>query len=179
MISAIPAECQGLTNLKVPPFFLPLYASSLHLASSAGAGLVAGFNFSSAVGRLFSGLLCDLIGPLNSLFLALITSAVSMLVLWPVSTSLGPLIAFVVINGAANGGFFATIPTVASSVFGSARVSVAMGMIVSGWAGGYLLVSTISWPRLPSLPPLMLTGCSNRRVLVERIRRRGSGHRRL
>jgi len=137
-------------NLKVPPFFLPLYASSLHLASSAGAGLVAGFNFSSAVGRLFSGLLCDLIGPLNSLFLALITSAVSMLVLWPVSTSLGPLIAFVVINGAANGGFFAVMPTVAGSVFGSARVSVAMGMIVSGWAGGYLLVSTISWPRLPS-----------------------------
>ena len=104
------------------------------------------------MGRLFSGLLCDLIGPLNALFLALITSAVSMLVLWPVSTSLGPLIAFVAINGAANGGFFATMPTVVGSVFGSARVSVAMGMIVSGWAGGYLLVSAISRRRSTFLP---------------------------
>jgi hypothetical protein len=39
-----------------------------------------------------------------------------------------------------NGGFFSTMPTVVGNVFGSARVSVAMGMIVTGWAGGYLLV---------------------------------------
>jgi predicted MFS family arabinose efflux permease len=60
--------------------------------------------------------------------------------LWPVSNSLGPLIVFVIINGAANGGFFSTMPTVVGSVFGSRRVGVAMGMIVSGWAGGYLMV---------------------------------------
>lgn len=68
-------------------------------------------------------------------------SAISMLVLWPVSSTLGPLIAFVIINGAANGGFFSTMPTVVGSVFGSRRVGVAMGMIVTGWAGGYLMVS--------------------------------------
>ena len=127
--------------LFVPPFFLPLYAASLGLSTSAGAGLVAGFNFSSAVGRLVCGFSCDLIGPLNTLFIALATSAVSMLVLWPVSSSLGPLIAFVVINGAANGGFFSSMPTVVGSVFGSARVSVAMGMVVTGWSAGYFLVS--------------------------------------
>jgi hypothetical protein len=32
------------------------------------------------------------------------------------------------------------MPTVVGSVFGSRRVGVAMGMIVTGWAGGYLLV---------------------------------------
>jgi hypothetical protein len=37
-------------------------------------------------------------------------------------------------------GFFATMPTVLGNVFGSARVAVAMGMIVTGWAGGYLMV---------------------------------------
>jgi MFS family permease len=47
----------------------------------------------------------------------------------------------VIINGAANGGFFSTTPTVVGNVFGSRRVGVAMGMIVSGWAGGYLMVS--------------------------------------
>lgn len=127
--------------LFVPPFFLPLYANSLNLTSSAGAGLVAAFNFSSAVGRLLCGFGSDKFGPLNTLFLSLLLSAVSMLVLWPVSNSLGPLIVFVIINGMANGGFFATMPTVVGNVFGSARVSVAMGMIVTGWGGGYLLVS--------------------------------------
>jgi len=134
------AGAVGTFPLFVPPFFLPLYSASLGLSSSVGAGLVAGFNFASAVGRLICGFLCDAIGPLNTLFMSLILSAASMLVLWPISTSLGPLIAFVIINGAANGGFFSCMPTVVGEVFGSARVSVAMGMIVTGWVGGYLLV---------------------------------------
>lgn len=128
----------------MPPFFLPLYASSLGFSSSAGAGFVAAFNFSSAVGRLMCGVGSDAIGPVNTLLISLLMSAVSMLVIWPVSKSLGPLIAFVIINGAANGGFFATMPMVVGNTFGSLRVSVAMGMMVTGWAGGYLLVSTPS-----------------------------------
>lgn len=115
--------------LFVPPFFLPLYATSLGLSNSAGAGLVAGFNFSSAVGRLLLGLNADIMGPLNTLLVSLVVSGISMLVVWPISTSLGPLIAFVIINGVANGGFFAVMPTVVGAVFGSRRVSVAMGMI--------------------------------------------------
>lgn len=63
-----------------------------------------------------------------------------MLILWPVSQSIGPLVVFVIINGMANGGFFSTMPTVVGNVFGSARVGVAMGMVVTGWAGGYLFV---------------------------------------
>ena len=126
----------GTFPLFDPPFFLPLYSNSLGLSSSAGAGLVAGFNFSSAVGRLACGFLSDSIGPVNTLFIALLLSALSMLVLWPVSSSLGPLIAFVTVNGAANEGFFSSMPTVVGSVFGSRRVGVAMGMIVTGSAGG-------------------------------------------
>lgn len=127
--------------LFVPPFFLPLYSKSLGLSSSSGAGLVAAFNFSSAIGRLGCGFMSDRIGPLNTLLISLLASAGSMLVMWPVSSTIGPLAAFTVINGIANGGFFSTMPTVVGSVFGSARVSVAMGMVVSGWAGGYLMVS--------------------------------------
>ncbi|KAF4631797.1 hypothetical protein G7Y89_g6331 [Cudoniella acicularis] len=130
--------------LFVPPFFLPLYATSLGLSQSAGAGLVAGFSFSSAVGRVGCGFLSDSIGPVNTLLFSLILSAISMLVIWPVSNSLGPLIVFVIVNGAANGGFFSTMPTVVGSVFGSRRVSVAMGMIVTGWGGGYLMGAPIA-----------------------------------
>jgi MFS family permease len=86
----------------------------------------------------------DKVGPLNSLFTSLMLSAISMLALWPASTSLAPLIVFVVVNGAGSGGFFAIMPTVVGNVFGSARVSVAMGMIVTGWTGGYLMGAPIA-----------------------------------
>lgn len=135
--------------LFVPPFFLPLYTNTLNMTPSAGAGLVAAFNFSSAIGRLLCGFSSDRIGALNTVSLSLLLSALSVLVLWPVSTSLGPLIVFVIINGMANGGFFATMPTVVGNVFGSARVSVAMGMVVTGWGGGYLLVRY--WSKCTSL----------------------------
>ncbi|KAJ5912494.1 hypothetical protein N7504_001377 [Penicillium tannophilum] len=134
----------GTFPLFVPAFFLPLYTNSLGLPSSAGAGLVAAFNFSSAIGRLSCGFACDKFGAMNTLFISLLLSALSLFVLWPVSSSIGPLIAFVVINGSANGGFFSTMPTVVGNVFGSARVSVAVGMIVSGWLGGYLMGAPIA-----------------------------------
>ncbi|KAJ7645097.1 major facilitator superfamily domain-containing protein [Mycena polygramma] len=134
----------GTFPLFVPPFFLPLYSTSLGLSASTGAGLVAGFNFSSALGRLGCGFASDHIGPVNVLFLALLLSGMSVLAIWPVSTSLTPLVLFVIINGTANGGFFSTMPTVVGAVFGSARVSVVMGMIVSGWVGGYLMGAPIA-----------------------------------
>ena len=138
------AGAVGTFPLFVPPFFVPLYARTLGMSSGTGAGLLAGFNFASAVGRVLCGVLCDLIGPLNSLFLSLAVCAISMLVVWPASQSLAPLAVFVVVNGMANGGFFSTMPTVVGNVFGSARVSVAMGMIVTSWAGGYLMGAPIA-----------------------------------
>ncbi|UKZ72292.1 uncharacterized protein TrAtP1_013236 [Trichoderma atroviride] len=130
--------------LLVPAFFIPLYARSIGLSSSTGAGLLAGFNLSSAAGRILCGFLCDKIGSLNALSISLLINAITMLALWPASTTLAPLIAFVVLNGAANGGFFSTIPTVVGNVFGSQRVSVAMAMVVTGWGGGYLMGSPIA-----------------------------------
>ncbi|OAA70434.1 Major facilitator superfamily domain, general substrate transporter [Cordyceps fumosorosea ARSEF 2679] len=130
--------------LLVPAFFLPLYASSLGLSAATGAALLAGFNFSSAVGRILCGLLADKAGATNTMLGCLLVSALGMLVLWPTSTTVGPLAVFAVLNGAANGGFFSTIPTVVGNVFGSARVVVALGMIVTGWAGGYLMGAPIA-----------------------------------
>ncbi|GJN74973.1 hypothetical protein PLICBS_009067 [Purpureocillium lilacinum] len=130
--------------LLVPAFFLPLYAHSLGLSASAGAGLLAGFNFSSALGRVLCGLMSDRLGPLNTLLATLVASGAGMLVLWPASTTLGPLALFAVLNGASNGGFFATMPTVVGNVFGSARVAVALGMVVTGWGPGYLMGAPIA-----------------------------------
>lgn len=130
--------------LLVPFIFIPLYSSSLHLSSNAGAALVAAYNISSAIGRLTAGIAGDSLGPLNTLLIVLFFTTISIFVIWPVTHSLGPMILFVIMNGASNGGFFATIPTVVGSEFGSQRVSVAMGMIVTGWVGGYLLGAPIA-----------------------------------
>ncbi|EEU39145.1 uncharacterized protein NECHADRAFT_94539 [Fusarium vanettenii 77-13-4] len=138
------ASAVGTFPLFVPPFFLPLYTKSLGFSSTTGAGLVAGFNLASAFGRIACGLACDKLGSLNTLFLSLILAAITMLAIWPASTTLAPMIAFVLINGVSNGGFFSTMPTVVGNVFGSARVAMAMSMILTGWAGGYLMGAPIA-----------------------------------
>ncbi|WOO83179.1 Aspyridones efflux protein apdF [Vanrija pseudolonga] len=131
--------------LFVPPFFLPLYAQSMHLSGTTGAALVCVFNFSSAIGRILTGFLSDrLLGPLNTLFAVLFVTCLSLLVLWPSSVSLAPLIIFVLVNGASSGGFFAIMPTVVNNVMGSQRMTVAFGMIVTGWGGGYLMGAPIA-----------------------------------
>jgi MFS family permease len=134
----------GTFPLFVPPFFLPLFCESIGLRAGTGAAVVALFNFSSAIGRISLGLLCDFIGPLNVLFLTLVFGGISMLGLWPFSGTLAPLIVFAIWNGIANGGFFAVVPTVIGSVFGAEKVPLTMGMIVTGWAGGYMMGGPIA-----------------------------------
>lgn len=131
----------GIFPLLVPPFFIPLYSGSMGLSTSIGAGLLAGFSFSSAVGRIVSGHLCDILGPLNTLGVFFLGNSLTMLALWPASTTLASLAVFSVLNGLTNGGFFASMPTVVGNVFGSTRVSTAMAMVIVGWVAGYLFVS--------------------------------------
>ncbi|KAK7419423.1 hypothetical protein QQX98_003375 [Neonectria punicea] len=138
------ASALGTFPLFVPPFFLPMYTKSLGFSSTTGAGLVAGFNLASAFGRIACDFACDKFGSLNTLFISLVLTAVSMLAIWPSSTTLGPMILFVLVNGVSNGGFFSTMPTVVSNVFGSARVAIAMSMILTGWTGGYLMGAPIA-----------------------------------
>lgn len=132
----------GTFPLYVAPFFIPMYTKSLGFSSNVGASLVAGFSLASAFGRIGSGIACDKLGSLNTLLVSFAMTAITMLAVWPASTTLGPLIVFVVINGAANGAFFSTMPTVVSNIFGSVRVAVVMSMVLTAWIGGYLMVSS-------------------------------------
>ncbi|GAA5973948.1 hypothetical protein JCM11641_001236 [Rhodosporidiobolus odoratus] len=135
----------GLFPLFVPPFFLPLYGSSIGLSASTSSLILAGFNFSSATGRIGFGLGADsLLGSLNALVLCLSLVGVSTLVIWPLATTLPPLVAFAVINGFCAGGMFSLIPGTLSSVFGSRSLSIVFSMIVSAWTPGYFLGAPIA-----------------------------------
>jgi MFS family permease len=126
--------------------------------------------------EFFCGFLCDKVGSLNTLSISLLINAITMLALWPASTTLAPMIVFVVLNGAANGGFFSTIPTVVGNVFGSQRVFVVMAMVVTGWGGGYLMVSCscayVLYQRLSQLA-YKKTGFSNCWLSARCLRRDG------
>ncbi|KAF2866964.1 major facilitator superfamily domain-containing protein [Massariosphaeria phaeospora] len=143
-VAVVLAAAIGTFALFVPPYFLPLFAQSIGLSPSTGAALVAAFNACNAVGRFVAGPLCDKIGPMNMFLITMVLNAVSMLAIWPVSSTLGPLVAFAVLNGVANGSFFTTMPTVAAGMFGPGRAAVAMSMAVTAWTGGYLMGAPIA-----------------------------------
>ncbi|KAH7930880.1 MFS general substrate transporter [Leucogyrophana mollusca] len=130
--------------LLVPPFFIPLYASSIGISDTLGSILLAVFSLSSAAGRIGFGYLGDIIGPITSLFLTLVVCSVSVLAVWPVSASLAPFVVFVIINGAGNGGFFATMPSVVGHIYGSKRLSTALAMVVSAYSAGYLMGAPVA-----------------------------------
>lgn len=137
------AGAVGVFALFVPPFFLPVFARSIGLSASTGAGLVAGFGASTAVGRFAGGWICDKIGAFNALALAASINSVSMLAIWPVSSSLPPLFVFAIINGCANGSFFVALPTaVATLAPGSAAASISL--MTSFWTPGYLMGAPIA-----------------------------------
>ncbi|GAA6040713.1 hypothetical protein JCM8097_000887 [Rhodosporidiobolus ruineniae] len=131
--------------LFVPPFFLPLYGSSIGLSASTSSFILAGFNLASAGGRVGFGLGADaFFGTLNSLVLCLALVGISTLAIWPVATSMAPLIVFAVINGFCAGGMFSLIPGTISSVFGTKRLGVVFSMTLSFWTPGYFMGSPIA-----------------------------------
>ncbi|UZP35104.1 hypothetical protein NXS19_002920 [Fusarium pseudograminearum] len=135
------------SQLKSIPFLTLAMAGavgvSIGLSASTGAGLVAGFGASTAVGRFAGGWICDRIGAFNALALAASINSVSMLAIWPVSSSLPPLFVFAIINGCANGSFFVALPTaVATLAPGSAAASISL--MTSFWTPGYLMGAPIA-----------------------------------
>lgn len=133
----------GIFSIYVPPYCMPTFAESIGLSSSTGAGLVAGFNASSAVGRIASGFISDKVGSLNVLITSLALLGTSMFVIWPFASTLGVTILFVLISGFTVGGIVSMFPTVVGHLFGSANMSVTMGMILTSWSFGYTFVSSL------------------------------------
>lgn len=153
----------GATNtftLWTPLYFLPLLVSSRGYGSTFGVALVSVFNVASIIGRLLSGVLCDGLGPSNTLLAVAGLNVVSLAVVWPLSRSIGVLICFALLNGAANGAFFVNFPTTISSLFEPSHQSLAITAAIAGWAPGYLTGSPIAGALLPA----RVTGSDDRSV---------------
>lgn len=70
--------------------------------------------------------------------------AVSMLAVWPVSSSIGPLVVFAAANGIANGAFCVTMPIAISRFVGPDQAQVAVGMALTVWSAGAFLGAPIA-----------------------------------
>lgn len=132
------AGAVGVFALFVPPFFLPLFASSIGLSASTGAGLVGGFGAATAVGRFVGGWICDRIGAFNTLLITCLLNSVSMLAIWPVSASSPPLFVFAIVNGCANGSFFVALPTAVAAI-APHSAAASISLTVAFWTPGYFL----------------------------------------
>ena len=130
--------------LFVPTFFLPLFAHSIGLSASTGAGMVAAFNAYASIGRLRASFSYNILRPTNIILLAMALNAVSMLTIWRTSDTIGPLVIFAVVSGVANGAFFVAKPTAIGRMTGPDQAAVGMGMAITGWTGGYLMGSPIA-----------------------------------
>jgi len=130
-------------GLYVLPFFLPLFANSIGLSASTGAGLVAGFGAATTAGRLSSGWACDRVGAINTLALAAFINGLSMLAIWPVSSSQGPLYVFAVVNGLANGSIFVSLPTAIATLC-PVSPAASVTLMTFFWTPGYLLCPPIA-----------------------------------
>lgn len=157
---------------------MPTFAESIGLSSGTGAGLVAAFNAASAIGRISSGFLSDKIGSVNVALMSMSLLGTTMFLIWPFASTLGVLIVFVLIAGIAVGGFFSMMPTVVGHIFGSANMSVTMGMILTSWTFGYLLVRRVSFPPLTRdfLSLTKSTGFPDRRLHLGSQRRSKQWH---
>lgn len=134
----------GAFALYVPAFFLPLVASSIGLSSSTSSAVMACYNACIAVGRLGSGIACDMFGATNTFLMAMVVNAVTMLAIWTVSSTLAPLVVFAALNGVANGAFFVAMPTAVGKLMGPGNASVGISIAVTGLTLGYFLGSPIA-----------------------------------
>jgi MFS family permease len=100
----------------VPNTFLPEYSVALGYSASAGASLLAVSNAVNSVSRVATGYAGDRLGRQNTLIATVVLCVVSVLGLWLGSTEDGGRrvlwVLFVVLYGAAGGGYNALFPTV-------------------------------------------------------------------
>ena len=128
--------------LFIPPYFIPIFARAISQSGNTAIIGLTIWNIASTVGRVFAGYTADsLLGPINTFLFSLVCCAVSSLVIWPFSSSMGVLAVFAVINGIGCGSFFSLFPTVLGSVFGPENVMAVLPIMWGGWFFGFFFVS--------------------------------------
>ncbi|KAJ3276990.1 hypothetical protein HDV01_000042 [Terramyces sp. JEL0728] len=150
-----------------PFFYLPAYAEYYGMSSTQGALLVGILNGASGVGRVILGYGADSLGHLNSFTLCLLFASLSVLLIWPFSTTFSSLIVFAAAYGLFVGGYVSILPNVIIKMFGLENIGSKIGAIYSTffygsilgpYVIGYLIDSFTYQKHVNYLPVILFSG---------------------
>ncbi|KAI0772442.1 MFS general substrate transporter [Trametes elegans] len=115
-----------------PIFFLPTFAKQKlpHLSELLAALPVTMLNFSAAAGRTLIGFLADRIGPVNALWLVVMLSGLTQLLVWTFVSTYAGIMAFAILYGFVCGCFLSLSPAVAAQLWGSGRLAGLSGLML-------------------------------------------------
>ncbi|OCH92545.1 MFS general substrate transporter [Obba rivulosa] len=115
-----------------PIFYLPSFtAEKLPQLSSFLAELpLTILNLSAASGRTLVGFIADRIGPVNALFVAVLMSGLTQLLIWTFVADYAGIMAFAVLYGFFCGCFLSLSPAVAARLYGSGRLAGLSGLLL-------------------------------------------------
>lgn len=134
----------GIFAIYAPVFFLPYINTALGLSNSTSIGVVTCLYSCMSLGRLIAGFACDKIGAMNTLFLSMLITSISLFAIWPFASNLGILLSFAIVNGIANGGLSVGMPTGIARQVGKDKAANAISLLAIGWVPGLLVGNAIS-----------------------------------
>lgn len=93
---------------------------------------------------MFSGLVADKIGPVNTLFLSFFLGGFFQVAMWPWAVHFGSIIAFALLGGFTGGWFMAVFPVAAAQLFGQQGLAAIVGFATLSTSLGQLAGASIA-----------------------------------
>ncbi|KAH9931609.1 MFS general substrate transporter, partial [Epithele typhae] len=115
-----------------PIFFLPTYAKARipNLSPLLATAPITVLNFAAAFGRTLVGFMADRIGPVNSLWIVVMLSGLTQLLVWTFVSTYAGIISFAAIYGFVCGCFLSLSPAVCAQLYGSGRLAGLSGLML-------------------------------------------------
>ncbi|KAF9876675.1 ricin b lectin [Colletotrichum karsti] len=131
--------------LFIPPYFIPIFSRSMGYSKEIGVIILAAWNLASTFGRVVAGWVADsVLGPVESLAICMLLMALSSLVVWPLSSSIGIFSVYLIFNGIGCGAFFSLTPIVVSSTFGGENTLSIIPVVWTTWFCGFFFGTPIA-----------------------------------
>ncbi|KAL0936265.1 ricin b lectin [Colletotrichum truncatum] len=131
--------------LFIPPYFIPIFSRSMGYPKEIGVVILAAWNLASTLGRVVAGWVADsVLGPVESLAISMLFMALSSLVVWPLSSSIGIFSVCLVFNGIGCGAFFSLTPIAVSSTFGGENTLSIIPVVWTTWFCGFFFGTPIA-----------------------------------
>ncbi|KXH69145.1 major facilitator superfamily transporter [Colletotrichum salicis] len=131
--------------LFIPPYFIPIFSRSMGYTKEIGIIILACWNLASTLGRVVAGWVADsLLGPVESLAICMLFMALSSLIVWPLSSSIGIFSVYLIFNGIGCGAFFSLTPIAVSATFGGENTLSIIPVVWTTWFCGFFFGTPIA-----------------------------------